>query len=323
MASIVLGVAASRSPLTAAPPEYWAQLGERDKRNARMRDRTGALRSYDELLAQVDPSMAAEITPEAFQQKSQRVQRALDTIAERLEQAAPDFVVVMGDDEEEYLHADNRPGILVYRGETFHLKPRPLPPNPDALAYATTTQWGDHEADYPVAVGLCNYLVDYLINAEFDLSDSTKMEAMPHGFGFLYKRMLRTVAPIVPFIINVHYPPNQPTPKRCYDFGRAVRKALEAWDNPARVAVVANGGLSVSIIQQDLDKGALAAMKDRDAAAISRLPRAWMQGSTGEVLCWVAAAGALEHLNMDILDYVPGYRSPAGTGSGLGFAVWS
>jgi hypothetical protein len=47
-----------------------------------------------------------------------------------------------------------------------------------------------------------------------------------------------------------------------------------------------------------------------------------MQGSQGEVLCWIAAAGAAEHLNMELLDYIPGYRSAAATGCGLAFARW-
>ena len=37
---------------------------------------------------------------------------------------------------------------------------------------------------------------------------------------------------------------------------------------------------------------------------------------------WVTAAGALEHLDMELVDYLPVYRSPAGTGGGWGFARW-
>jgi hypothetical protein len=37
----------------------------------------------------------------------------------------------------------------------------------------------------------------------------------------------------------------------------------------------------------------------------------------------MTAAGAAEHLNMDIVEYVAGYRSPGGTGCGLAFATWS
>ena len=62
--------------------------------------------------------------------------------------------------------------------------------------------------------------------------------------------------------------------------------------------------------------------KSRDIAALASLPRTWMQGSQGEVFCWIATAGAVEHLEMEVLDYIPGYRSPAGTGCGLAFARW-
>ena len=32
---------------------------------------------------------------------------------------------------------------------------------------------------------------------------------------------------------------------------------------------------------------------------------------------------ATEHLDMEVVDYVPCYRSPAGTGCAMGFASWS
>lgn len=325
LARVVLGLACSRSPLTAVPPEHWARLGERDAApNRRILDSTGRRVTYDELLARVDPSVKDELTLEAFKKKSGAIQKALDTLSSKLAEVNPDIVVVMGDDEEEYIHEDNRPAILIYRAETFKNKPHPVPPNADPVALATAVMWGDKEADYPVASDLGKYLVEYLIDAEFDVADSLKLEAMAHGFGFMYKRlMVHKVVPIVPIILNVHTPPNQPTPKRCYEFGRAVRCALESWDDPARVAVIATGGLSISIIQSELDQSMLEAARTHDIATISALPRAWMQGSTGEVLCWVAAAGALEHLHMEVLDYIKGYRSPAGTGSGLGFAMWT
>jgi 3-O-methylgallate 3,4-dioxygenase len=36
----------------------------------------------------------------------------------------------------------------------------------------------------------------------------------------------------------------------------------------------------------------------------------------------VAVAGATEHLEVEVVDYVPTYRSPAGTGCGMAFARW-
>jgi hypothetical protein len=289
-----------------------------------MFDETGRRVTYAELLARVDPTVKDELTLDVFHQKYRAIQHALDTLAGRLAEVNPDFVVVVGDDEEEYIHEDNRPAILIYRGETLKNKPRPVAPDADPATRAGALMWGDQERDYPVASDLAEYLVRYLIDAEFDISDSLRLEAMAHGFGFIYKRLMtNSVVPIVPIILNVHTPPNQPTPRRCYEFGRAVRHALEAWPAPARIAIVATGGLSISVIQPDLDQGMLDAARRHDTERLFALPRAWMQGSTGEVLCWIAAAGALEHLKMEVLDYIKGYRSPAGTGSGLGFALWS
>jgi 3-O-methylgallate 3,4-dioxygenase len=44
---------------------------------------------------------------------------------------------------------------------------------------------------------------------------------------------------------------------------------------------------------------------------------------SSEILNWVTAAAALDGLAPVVLDYVPGYRTPAGTGTGMGFARWN
>ena len=324
MARVVLGLACSRSPLLSMPPGLWSLMGERDQRSSRLRDKTGKLVSYQELLAQVDPSMASELTAEAWQKKYDASQRALATLADKLADVDPELVVAMGDDEEEYIHEDNRPAILIYRGQTFRNVPRSISAATDPVTRASAWAWGEEEADYPVASDLCRHVVEYLTEKEFDVSDSTKLEAMAHGFGFTYRRiMTRRVVPIVPVIVNVHTPPNQPTPRRCYLLGRAIREALESWDGDARVAVIGTGGLSVGVLDEELDRRALAAMQARDVASLSTLPRPWMQGPTGEILNWIGTAGVAEHLRMEVLEYIPAYRSPAGTGSGLGFAMWT
>ena len=322
MAQVVFGCATSRSPLLSGSAEVWGWMGERDQHSPRLRDGSGALVSYDTLLARADASLAAQATPAAFEAKHAAAQRALATVVERLAAARPDVIVFMGDDEEEYIHDDLRPALLLYRGQTWQNVPRPVDPT-DRIAVATNWQWGRQPGTYPVAADLTTHVLRSLIDAEFDVGDSLTLEAMPHGFGFLYERLLgdRSV-PIVPLIVNVHTPPAQPTPRRCYHLGRAIRDAVLTWPEPLRVAVVATGGLSVGVVEESLDRAVLDALCERDMDALARLPRGWIQGSTGEVLCWVSAAGALEHLQMDLIDYIPAYRSAAGTGAGLAFATW-
>jgi hypothetical protein len=145
---------------------------------------------------------------------------------------------------------------------------------------------------------------------------------MAHGFSFMYKRLFRErPVPIVPLIINSHYPPNQIRPWRAYALGRAVHLALAAWPRDLRVAVVATGGMSIGLVDAEMDRHVLASLQRRDAAAIAGLPRKWLEGRTGETYLFIATGGAAEHLTME-WEYFPGYRSPAGTGCGLGFALW-
>ena len=62
----------------------------------------------------------------------------------------------------------------------------------------------------------------------------------------------------------------------------------------------------------------------QDQEKLSRLPvERLMVLGTREILNWVAAAGALEHRHPTLLDYVPCYRTPAGTGCAMGFMQWS
>jgi seryl-tRNA synthetase len=65
-------------------------------------------------------------------------------------------------------------------------------------------------------------------------------------------------------------------------------------------------------------------MRARDFAALSQIPEEMLQAGTSEIKNWLVAAGMLMEtsLAMEVVDYVPCYRSEAGTGSAMGFAVW-
>jgi len=67
----------------------------------------------------------------------------------------------------------------------------------------------------------------------------------------------------------------------------------------------------------------IAALRAKDAAGLENLPRHKLNAGSSEIRNWICAAGALEHLQLDWLTYVPGYRTLAGTGTGMCFAAWS
>jgi hypothetical protein len=61
----------------------------------------------------------------------------------------------------------------------------------------------------------------------------------------------------------------------------------------------------------------------RNSTFLQNLPRHKLNAGSSEILNWVPLAGAVEHLDLDWFEYVPGYRTPAGTGTGLSFGTWA
>jgi AmmeMemoRadiSam system protein B len=124
-------------------------------------------------------------------------------------------------------------------------------------------------------------------------------------------------------MLNTYYPPNQPSARRCYELGKALRKAIELWDDDARVAIIASGGLSHFVLDEELDNKIITAMRNKDEDELTRLPGNRLKSGSSEIRNWIVVAAAAQDLEMKLIQYVPCYRSPAGTGVGMAFAEWS
>ena len=66
----------------------------------------------------------------------------------------------------------------------------------------------------------------------------------------------------------------------------------------------------------------LEACRSKDHAALASIPENLITSGSSEIRNWIVIAAAAEHLKMSWSDYVPCYRSLAGTGMGMGFAIW-
>ena len=84
----------------------------------------------------------------------------------------------------------------------------------------------------------------------------------------------------------------------------------------------ASGGLSHFFVDEELDRHVLDLLAKKDGDALGALPAAQLESGNSEIRNWIATAGAVEHLAMRLVDYVPCYRSEAGSGVGMAFAVW-
>jgi 3-O-methylgallate 3,4-dioxygenase len=327
MAEIVFGFATSHTPMLNATPEDWlSNFGPLDQKRGH-RDKDGNPVTYDELLTKADPRAAKVLNEAAVAERHAHAQAGLQKVRDELAAAKLDALIVVGDDQNEMFGTDNLPAILIYYGETISNTPRHLggPPRPAWNQQATAAFYNDPARDYPVDAGLALHLIGCLNASGFDISSANKVtgEGEGHAVAFIHNRVMGAEpVPVVPLFLNTYYPPNQPSPARCYALGRAIGQAVEAMPGNARIGIAASGGLSHFTVDEELDRAVLEALQAKDEAALTGLPLNKLDAGSSEIRNWICAAGALEGLAMRWSDYIPGYRSPAGTGTGIAFAVW-
>jgi OH-DDVA oxygenase/3-O-methylgallate 3,4-dioxygenase len=228
-----------------------------------------------------------------------------------------------------------QPSFAVFHGETVlntAFDATQAKKVPAGQAEVMRDRHPDADDHYPVDVELANRIIAHAVDDEFDIAtlareprNNTGPIGVGHAVQFIYRRILRDRhVPMVPIFLNTFFPPNQPSPKRCFDFGRSIGRAIASWDSKKRVAICASGGLSHFVIDEAFDDRIIQALKANDAAALLAEPNVLYQSGTSEVKNWITAAGILSEtgLRMNLLDYVPCYRSEAGTGNAMAFATW-
>jgi 3-O-methylgallate 3,4-dioxygenase len=327
MAKLVLGIGTSHTPMLNASAEDWPRFIDRDAARDFL-DKEGQPATYEELLHRAEPHVAAELTPERFAARHAEAQAGVARLKDAVRRAELDALIVIGDDHKEIYQDDNLPSFVVYRGKTIRNVPLNGFSGPDWARRATARYYEETEPrTYPVESGLALHLTTSLVDREFDPVSS---DALPdgkgegHAFAFVRKRLMDDATlPVVPVFINTYFPPNQPTPRRCYKLGQAIREAVESYPGDARVGIVGSGGLSHFLVDEDLDRGVLDACARKDGETLQSLPRHKLNSGSSEIRMWICVAGAVEHLDFAWSRYVPGYRTPAGSGTGLGFALWS
>lgn len=332
MAEITFGLATPHSPMLSTPLDEWHHYVEKDRflpmfLGEPLIDDDGTVREYDELEAKYAEKIADELTPDAFQAKFDACAAAMEQSARVLMDSGVDVVVVVGDDQKEMLHDDNMPAFAVYWGETMWNVPPDLATLPPALAVGAWGWYDEKPTEYPGNASLGRHLVEALNADNFDVAHMKEQRegvSMAHAFTFYQRRMMPDrVIPLVPVFVNTFYPPSQPSVQRCLDFGRALRRAVEAWPENAKVGIVASGGLSHFMVHEQLDRGVLRALETRDEKALLSIPDALLESGNSEIKNWMVAATACDHLEFRTIEYVPLRRSPAGTGAGMGFGYWT
>lgn len=329
MASVVLGLGTSHSPQMSSGAQLWSGHAQRDEANPMLVTAGGDVVSFAELALQNGDRLASELTPEVWEDKYARAQAGVASLASRLADAAVDVVVVVGDDHKELFGDDANPAIALFLGEELWDEGLTEARRSFIPEDIRPAQWAYHAVTaepYLVHQPLSCALAEFLNDEGFDLctwAARREERTLGHAFTFMRRRLAmdRSTA-MVPIVLNTYYPPNVPAPRRCWELGRALRRGLEAWPGDERVAIVASGGLSHFVVSEELDRRVLEMLHSGDESGIACLPKPAFRSGNSEILNWIVVGGALADYEMSVVDYIPAYRSLAGTGMGLAFATW-
>ncbi len=164
------------------------------------------------------------------------------------------------------------------------------------------------------------HIAQSVILDEFDLTIVNDME-VDHGLtvplSLMFGQPDAWPCPVVPLCVNVvQYPP--PTGNRCYNLGKAIRKAVQSLDKDLRVVIFGTGGMShqlqaerAGLINAEFDNQFLddLANNPKKAAAIPHVEYLREAGSEGiELVMWHVMRGALDD---DAVEIHRHYHVPA------------
>jgi protocatechuate 4,5-dioxygenase beta chain len=205
----------------------------------------------------------------------------------------------------------NKPDVvfLVYNdhANAFSLEVIPTFAIGTAAEYAIADEgWGPRPV--PRVIGdpdLASHIAQSVIQDDFDLTIVNKMD-VDHGLtvplSLLCGQPEAWPFAVIPFAVNVvQYP--VPSGQRCWNLGRAIRKAVESYDRPLKVQIWGTGGMShqlqgprAGLINREWDNAFLDQLI-ADPATLAKRPHidyVREAGSEGiELVMWLIARGAM------------------------------
>lgn len=324
MARIVLGMAVPHSGMLGKAAESLLEDGERDRKNPQLWFRNRSWTFPELAAARANEGLEKLLTFEERRARMARCGQALETLRQVYREHQPDVAIILGKDQKE-IFIDTSPSLAIYTGDTIHNGP------PQRAVYAP-----DKPVTYPAHPELALHLINSFQAAGFDMTEVLKWpdnvwmkpqgQVVPHAYGFIYQQIMRNdVVPNVPIIMNTFYPPNQPSMRRSIEFGKTLFEAIKAWDSDKKVALIASGGLSHFVWDEQLDQTFLKYFREYDFEGLAAIDNNSYQSGTSEVKLYVPVMVATSQLGfkMNLVDYVPVIRTEAGTGEGFGFMYWS
>ena len=210
---------------------------------------------------------------------------AIDHVKAWLTELDPDAAVVIYNDHAEEFFLDRCPTFAIGVADRFEVTghDEPAPPVPGHR------DLGMHIATEAIAAG-----IDFTVCHEQGVDDGVvvPLPLLDDAWRF----------PIVPISVNVVWDP-RPSPARCWTMGAAVGAAVRSYGGAGRIAVIATGGLSHTLVgprfgsvEPEWDRRFLRQMEEApdELRAYTMAELEQVAGHEGvEVVQWIAMRAAL------------------------------
>ena len=229
-----------------------------------------------------------------------------------LSELRPDIAIITYNDHGCDFFFDKYPTFAIGAADQYAIGDegfgiRPLPPVPGHTDFS----W---------------HLCEHLIYSEFDITVCQEMK-MEHGFlvpmNLCFPREPDWALTYVPLAVNVIQHP-LPTAARCFKLGQAIRRAVEAYRDDLKVAILGTGGMSHQLsgerfgyLNREFDEWFLDQLEGDPKELVNMTHQTLMEKAgveAVELIMWLVMRGAM---TKRVTRLHRNYYAPMTTGMGL------
>jgi aromatic ring-opening dioxygenase catalytic subunit (LigB family) len=247
---------------------------------------------------------AARPTLEQQKKLRQDAEEAFAVLRADLEEAKPDVLIVVANDQFVNFFWNNVPTFFV------------------TLADEVKGQFTRHRFHYRNHKELGREIVRAGMEKSIDFSYGEYVELQHTQNVPLYFLLREPKMPILPIYVNTWVDP-APTPRRCYQVGELIRDVAN--NSKERVAILATGGLShfpgsprIGEIDTQFDHKLLGIMREgKGRSFIDYSVEDLLQAGDTEFLNWMVVIGAIGDAKAAYTSYMPDFVA-----TGWGFVSW-
>ena len=244
--------------------------------------------------------------PTFEQQKKLRqdAEKAFAVLRADLEQAKPEVLIVVANDQFVNFFWNNIPTFFVTVGDEVK------------------GQFTQHKFHYKNHKELGKAIVRAGMENGIDFSYGEHIELQHTQNVPLYFLLPKPTIPILPIYVNTWVDP-APPPRRCYQVGELIRSVANR--SPERIAILATGGLShfpgsprIGEIDESFDHKLLDVMRQGNGKSlVDYSVQDLLQAGDSEFLNWMVVVGAIGDAKASYTAYMPDFVA-----TGWGFVSW-